>query len=190
MFAAVLDTSVLWPDRQRDFLLSLAVEGMYRPMWSTAILEELEYQQARKLVGRGVSEAAARQRARRLIERMGLAFDDALVVGWESLEGSFGLPDLDDEHVLAAAVVGGAGAIVTHNLRDFPQAKVPSHIHMLAPAAFAADTVSVSPDLALRAVTEMAARYRAPARTVDEVLGELATRYNMVETVDLIRGVM
>src|SRR5271166_3117720 len=123
MFAAVLDTSVLWPSRQRDFLLSLTVEGMYRPLWSTAILEELEYHHARKLVRHGVSEAAAAQRARHLIERMCLVFGDAVVVDWESLEGSFGLPDPDDEHVVAAAVVGGAGAIVTHNLRDFPRAK-------------------------------------------------------------------
>jgi hypothetical protein len=134
MFAAVLDTSVLWPSRPRDFLLSLAVEGMYGPLWSTVILEGLEYHQVRKLVGRGVAEDPAAQRARHLIDRMRLVFDDAVVLNWELLEGSFGLADPDDEHVLAADVAGGAGAIVTHNLRDFPRAKVSAHIHVVAPA--------------------------------------------------------
>lgn len=46
---------------------------------------------------------------------MRIVFDDAEARGWEGLEGTYGLPDPDDEHVVAAAVVAGAGAIVTHN---------------------------------------------------------------------------
>lgn len=94
MFTALLDTCVLWPSLQRDFLLSLAAEGMYRPVWSSALLEELEYHEALKLEHRhGVPPAAAAARARNLIAQMRAAFDDAEVDGWEGLDGSYSLPD-------------------------------------------------------------------------------------------------
>ena len=125
MFTALLDTCVLWPSLQRDVLLSLAAEGMYRPAWSSVILAELEYEQAAKLTRRGVAPTDADNRAAHLIQQMRQAFDDAEITGWEGLEGTYGLPDPDDEHVVAAAVVGGAGAIVTLNTKDFPTASSP-----------------------------------------------------------------
>lgn len=120
MFAAALDTSVLWPSLQRGFLLPLAVEGLYRPVWSSAILAELEFHEASELERRGVGQAEAQQRSARLIQHMRTGFADAEATGWEPLEGSFDLPDPDDEHVAAAVVIAGAGAIVTLNLKDFP----------------------------------------------------------------------
>jgi hypothetical protein len=83
MFAALLDTSVLWPSLQRNFLLSLAIEGLYRPLWSSEILAELEYHEARKLINRGEQPDAAAVRTRHLIDQMTTAFDDSLVENWE-----------------------------------------------------------------------------------------------------------
>ena len=151
MFAALLDTSVLWPSLQRDCVWSLAIEGLYRPLWLTAIFDELEFHETQKLVGRGEHADPAAVRARRLVEQMLSAFDDALVENWEPLEGTFGLPDPDDEHVVAAAMVGGAEVIVTSNLKDFPPQRIPEPFKVVSPAQFAADTVSVSPDVARRA---------------------------------------
>ena len=189
MFAALLDTSVLWPGPQRDFLLSLAVEGLYRPMWSTAILDELCYQEARKLIDRGHDPALASQRAQRLVDRMRTAFDDAIVVSWESLQGTFGLPDIDDEHVVAAALVGGAEVLVTSNLKDFPPQQIPKPLTVISPAQLAA-TVAVSPDIAYRAVIGLASRFVRPSSTVDEILDHLVARYTMIEAVELIRSVI
>jgi len=134
VFAALLDTCVLWPSLQRDFLLSLAVEGLYRPVWSSAILAELEYEEAAKWVRRGADKHEAACRASRLISRMRMAFDDAEVSGWEALDGTYGLPDPDDEHVVAAAFVAGAGVIVTHNLKHFPNDGLPEGIAVLTPS--------------------------------------------------------
>jgi hypothetical protein len=91
--------------------------------------------------------------------------------------------------VAAAALVGGAGAIVTDNLRDFPIGNIPAHIKVLSPAEFAADAVAVSPDVALRAVQTMASRYSAPPLTTEEILSQLVQRYHMIEAVELIRAV-
>lgn len=188
MFTALLDTCVLWPSLQRDFLLSLAAERMYRPIWSVAILEELEFHEAQKLTKRGSEKADAEDRARRLIDRMRVAFDDAEVFGWEALEGTYGLPDVDDEHVLAAAVIGGAGAIVTYNLKDFPQHLLPMGLETIAPAEFAANTVAVDPVRALTAVSAIAGRSgrNGPHQTPDQIMDQLVARYGMAHAVEIM----
>lgn len=188
MFTATLDTSVLWPSLQRDLLLSLAIEGTYRPTWSSAILDELQFHEEAKLVKRGMPVAEAARRAATLIAAMRREFADAEVDGWQPLEGTFGLPDPDDEHVLAAAVIAGAGAIVTENLKDFPADRIPPGIQVLSAREFAKNTVALNPRLALAAVHEIASRSGRYGATlaVGEILETLRDRYGMIEAVDMM----
>jgi|TARA_R100000365_G_C2738214_1_gene67187 hypothetical protein len=188
VFTATLDTSVLWPSLQRDFLLSLAIEGAYRPSWSSAILEELEYREEAKLVKRGIPIAEAAGRAATLIAAMRREFADAEVGGWEPLEGTFGLPDRDDEHVVAAAVIAGAGAIITENLKDFPADKIPPTIQVLSAREFAKNTVALNARHALAAVQEIASRSgrHGAVLTVEEIFDTLRERYGMIEAVEMM----
>jgi len=192
MFTALLDTCALWPSLRRDFLLSLAIEGLYRPVWSSVILAELEYEEAAKLVTRGSAPDDAQRRAWHLVMRMRTAFKDALVVGWEGLEGSYGLPDPDDEHVLAAAVVANAGAIVTENVKDFPIDCLPAALDVVRPDQFATSTVEISPPHALAAVKVMALRSgrNGPRLTPADVLTRLEIRYGMGDAVSLLRPLL
>lgn len=190
MFAAILDTSVLWPSLQRDFLLSMAVDGLYRPLWSDAILEELRRHETKKIVSRGGKPVEAAARADLLIEKMRLNFDDALVTGWEGLDGSYGLPDPDDEHVVAAAVVGGAGAIVTDNLKHFLGDHVPAHIEVLDAKAFATNTADVDPARAAATLHVLSARHRNPPRTPQALLTVLVDRYGMVDLREILEPVL
>lgn len=69
-------------------------------------------------------DRAALERTRGLMDR---ATRDCLVTGYERLIPALDLPDPDDRHVLAAAIVGRCDVIVTCNLRDFPEAAVASY---------------------------------------------------------------
>jgi hypothetical protein len=190
VFAAILDTSVLWPSLQRDFLLSMAIEGLYRPLWSEAVLEELRRHEALKIVRHGADVLDAEARATHLIEQMRTHFDDAVVIGWEGLEGTFGLPDPGDEHVLAAAVVGGAGAIVTDNLTDFPADRIPPHIQVLNAKEFAANTADVDPARAAATVHVLSERHNRPPRTPHQLLDELVQRYGMVDMAEIVEPML
>ena len=189
MFAAVLDTCVLWPSLQRDFLLSLAAEGVYRPLWSDRILEELEYEEARKLEARGAGSDEARTRAAALIGQMNAAFDDSCIAGWERLDSTYGLPDRNDEHVLAVAEFAGAGAIVTLNTKHFPLDLLPSTVGIQTPSEFALNTVEVNPTAAAVAVRTLAERSgrRGRRRRPNDILDALDRIYSMTEATAQIR---
>lgn len=187
MFAALLDTCVLWPSLQRDFLLSMAIEGLYRPLWSEAILDELRRCEQYKLIDQGKDEATALVGADSLLAEMRTHFDDALVTNWEPLEGSFGLPDVNDEHVVAAAVVGGAGVIVTDNLKDFPTNRVPGHIEVLTGREFAANTADVNPERAAWALCMMAMRHVRTTSSPHGLLDELVERYGMCDVAEILQ---
>ncbi|SUC25605.1 Uncharacterised protein [Providencia rustigianii] len=52
---------------------------------------------------------------------MNIALPDAKVEQYEPLIDGLELPDLDDRHVVAAAIKSNAKIIVTLNLKDFPK---------------------------------------------------------------------
>ena len=113
-FIVLYDACVLHPAPLRDLLIRIANTGVVHARWSERILDEC----FRSILTRRPAlkpDALARTR-----ELMNDSVSDCLVEGFENLIDGLSLPDLDDRHVLAAAIRAGAQVIVTANLRDFP----------------------------------------------------------------------
>ncbi|WP_376873973.1 RSP_2648 family PIN domain-containing protein [Albirhodobacter sp. R86504] len=110
----LLDACVLYPTVLREILIGCAREGLYTPLWSERILEEW----ARATVKLGPQ---AEVFARGEVAMLRAAFPQASVAPHAGLEARLHLPDENDIHVLAAAISGGADAIVTFNACDFPR---------------------------------------------------------------------
>jgi predicted nucleic acid-binding protein len=114
--SAVLDACVLVPMALCDLLLRLAEEpAVYRPLWSERILAEMTKALKTKL-HRSSEEVAWRR------QQMKEAFPEAMVtVPSALLKAVECIPDKNDRHVLAAAVVAHANTIITQNRRHFPK---------------------------------------------------------------------
>jgi predicted nucleic acid-binding protein len=128
-YQAVLDTCVLAPMPLADTLLRLAEEpSIFVPRWSQDILTELR----RTLLRFGYTEGQADRRVRVMRE----TFEEAEIIGYEHLIPSM-TNSQNDRHVLAAAVRGGAHAIVTQNVKDFPASAVEIYgVEILSPDDF------------------------------------------------------
>ncbi|MBS1906179.1 MAG: PIN domain-containing protein [Actinobacteria bacterium] len=113
-FTAFLDACVIVPLAPCDTMLRMADAGAFRPVWSQNVLDEAL--RALERIHPDVDASRFQSRFRSMNE----AFDDALVEGWEPLAKGIELPDPNDAHVVAAALLGRADLIVTENVKDFP----------------------------------------------------------------------
>ncbi len=179
-FTALFDACVLYPAPLRDLLMRLAMTGLFRACWSTAIHDEWT-----EAILRTRPELQAQlQRTRRLMDAHVL---DSLVTGYEPLIETLDLPDPDDRHVLAAAIVGRADLVVTKNLKDFPAERLaPFGIEAQHPDVFIRNLLGLHQAAALAAVAEHRASLRHPPRTADEYLDTLLVQ-ELPETVAVLR---
>lgn len=187
--AAVLDACVLWPNLQRDFLLSMADRKLYTPAWGNGILDEVARNERVKLSGMGMDDAAAGRSADHLLRQMRTGFPEAEVRGYEQRVGSYGLPDRDDEHVVATAEHAGIGTIVTENRKDFPASRLPSGMEVVSARDFTARVVEQNSEGAREAVQAIADRSgrHGPKMSAEDVLGRLEKQYRMYEAAEIIR---
>lgn len=162
MFRALLDTCVLFKPLLCDALLCIAEEGLFQPLWSQDILDELQ----RNMLRHGVAKSGVDHRIGQMVEH----FPAAMVTGHQTLVVAM-TNDPKDRHVLAAAVRGRAELIVTENARDFPPTSTkPYDIEVNSQDAFLLDQWDLDRAAVRRALIRQVSRYRREPRTVGDLL--------------------
>lgn len=136
--------------------------------WTDEILDE---------TFRSISRQRPELEADRLLRTRAMmcaAVPDCLVTNYQDLVDALTLPDPDDRHILAAAIRSGAQAIVTFNLRDFPEdALAPYAIEALHPDDFVLDCLDLAPGMVLAALQRQVQALRNPPRTLADLLDTL-----------------
>jgi hypothetical protein len=133
------------------------------PVWSARILEE--WARATRRLPEG-AEAVARGE----IAAMRAAWPEAEVAVDEDLVARLSLPDAGDRHVLAAAITGGAGALMTLNRADFPTRTLARHgVLLREPDGFLSERLAEGVDLrrvaaGVQARAELASGREQPVR--------------------------
>lgn len=179
-YTVVLDACVLYPAPVRDILLSLAHQGLFRARWTQTINDEW----LRNVIINRPELNPANLEA--TVKQMAQAIPDALIVGYEKFASTIELPDPDDRHVVAAALVGHADAIVTFNLRDFPSRVLePLGLEAQHPDDFVVNQLHLSLTEALKAVKAQRLRLQNPAQLPSQLLNTFE-RCGLPQTASLL----
>jgi len=186
-YTVLLDSNVLYPAPMRDILLQLALTDLFRAKWTAEIHREWIEALLRSEPHR---DRAFLERTRNLMDQN---IRDCLVSGYEAFIPQIELPDPDDRHVLAAAIVGRCDMIVTQNLRHFPEAALaPYAIEAQHPDVFLCNQLDLAPGVFCGAIRKVRARLKNPPYPVDDYLANLrqvglvATASELEQFVELI----
>lgn len=181
---AFLDASVLYPVSLRNLLMRLTIDDLYQARWSAHVHEEWIRSVVRDKPHLSIAQLQA------VRDGMDAHAEDALVTGYEHLIPTLTLPDPDDRHVLAAAIVGEASVIVTRNLRDFPEDVLDLHnIEAMHPDEFIRGLLNVDPAAVVAAVTQQQRRLKSPPVPMSDLL-LLFERLDLIQTVAELRRLM
>jgi hypothetical protein len=102
---------------------------------------------------------------------MDAAVPDCLVVDFEELLGGIELPDPNDRHVLAAAIKADADAIITFNLKDFPESALRKYgIEAQHPDEYICCQFDLKPAVVVIAAQRCRQRLKNPSKTAVEYL--------------------
>jgi hypothetical protein len=179
-FTAIYDANVLYPAPLRDFLMHLALTGVYRARWSVQIHDEWK---RNLLLNR---PELTREQLDRTSSLMDAAVPDGVVTDYEQLIEGLDLPDVDERHVLAVAIKCNASVIVTFNLKDFPKNALGAFdIEPLHPDDFIADLWDLDQAAVLEAARRQRASLKNPPVSARQYLDKLLQQ-KLPETVKLL----
>jgi hypothetical protein len=165
----VLDACVLYSAPLRDLLLHVAETGLYRPRWT----EEINDEWTRNLKLRRPDLPV--ERIERTRSEMNNSVPDCLISGYQGLIPSLNLPDVNDRHVLAAAVFIHADVIVTNNAADFPDSALASFgIRAWHPDSLVMYLLDLDAETVCSAIKVLRASLTKPAFTPEAYLDNLA----------------
>ena len=148
--------------------MQLAVAGLFRARWTDQIHDEW----IRNLL-KSRSDLS-RDQILKTRAAMNRAVPDSLVTGYSDLIAGLHLPDMNDRHVLAAAIKCGASTIVTSNLKHFPSAYLGNFgIEAQHPDEFIACQFDLNQPVACVAIKKLRMRLKNPAKSITEYIGTL-----------------
>jgi hypothetical protein len=181
-FTVVFDACVLYPNDLRDLLLELANQRVFLARWTEQIHDEW----TRHLkANRPDIDPKKIDYVRQLMNE---SVPNCLVAGYEPLISGLSLPDPNDRHVLAAAIVAKAGAIVTLNAKHFPQAALaPYGIEAQHPDDFLVYQFDLAPGAVCEAVRRLRKRLKRPPMDVEEYL-QFLTKHQLPGFVGRLRS--
>lgn len=169
MARVFVDTNVLFPFSVMDLLLALTEDAVHEVIWTDTLLDEWE----QVIVGdhRRSAESAASVTAaiRAFFPESKVERDD-----YEHLIGEMPGEDADDRQHMAAAVSGGAAAILTRNRRDFPEKPLTKRgVRVMDPDDYLCELVDEVPVELAATVVRLAAEKERPPRTPADLLASL-----------------
>jgi predicted nucleic acid-binding protein len=164
-FSVFIDSNVLHQEFLRDLILRLSTKDTFIVRWSDDVLRELRASLQKVPL--------TDDKIENLIELLQSAFPDAAVTEYVTFIDGILVKDLNDRHIVAAAMRGGCEVIVTNNVKDFAGVEA-YNIDAQHPDVFLFHHYALEPTKTIQAIHEHIASMKRPPLTSELYLERLA----------------